>query len=327
MNFSLCITTLCVTVARRDLETSQATDRPALLPTKIGRGDSATGCFGDRNENAENDFRFLHFHLRSLCFSQPYVATGFDQVLPFVAEEPMDEAGKVFVGIVLAIDGVKLRDEGITSVSYVFRGGGDAVNGNHFDRGILNDARHIVAKGKADGGSRDGKEGFTPDFFVTHKSLEGALTAASLQTGNGIYDPIGTAELRPIGIFAGVDFSDLIGSEIFYRVILVYKKDECLQADGDENQLHTLFFGVFHLLGRGGGTKEKVRGAVDDCLIAADGVFVLHGAVRSKVFSVKIVVGEFTADKGDTALGVEIVNDSTVNGNQGSGTVQHRKGF
>ena len=103
------------------------------------------------------------------------------------------------------------------------------------------------------------------------------------------------------------------------------EEHEALQTHRYIHQLHALRFGIGFLLCRGRGTEENVRIPVDNGFVAADSIFVLHGAVRCEILAVEIIIGEAAADIGHAAGRIHIVDDGGIYRNQRRCAVQHRK--
>ena len=74
-----------------------------------------------------------------------------DDVLPFLGEDPIQQSLHVGVIVPCPCHGVHGSDHGVSTVLDVLHGGSYAVNGDHFDIGMLNDPLHVETEGEANG--------------------------------------------------------------------------------------------------------------------------------------------------------------------------------
>ena len=89
---------------------------------------------------------------------------------------------------------------------------------------------------------------------------------------------IGAAELFPVGYLTGIDAADLINTYIRHRVIRIDYKDERVLADLDHFELNAVLSRICELLFGRRDADYKISLAVDDVLVSASGICVVHGA-------------------------------------------------
>ena len=245
--------------------------------------------------------------------------------MSLVREDPIDQHGDVGIFVIGAVDGIKLRDHGIRAVPNVLRARVDAVQRDHLDRLVADDAVHIISEGKADRRAENGKRRLRRDLALAHKGVHCRLAAASRKPCHGIDDAIRAADLCPIPVLARVDRADLFDRQRIDGVLFIDEEHESLKPHGNVNELDSLLFGIHLLLCRRRGAEKDIRVAVNDSLVAADGVLILHLRIGREILTVIIVVGELAANVGHRALGIDRVDDRGIDRHERRRTVKHGK--